>query len=387
MKKRLLISAVCVLLLGFVVFHWSQGEGEQSHSSRSDLISLHELEKVPEGEGQAIEESNKAMLSFLRKQYLQKTPQKDPGSGIVLRGTRRGVHPKAHGCVIGKFTINNNLSAQDRAGIFQPGYEYDAIVRYSNASPKPSDNDSGADSRGMAIKVLNINAEHVLKGDLSDNSQDFTLNSTDTFFADTAENYARFFKIALLEADTFSDAATQYILKVASSFELGLTWRIFNAFQKIQSVEMTNPLAGSYFSISPFQHGAGSRAPLVKYAVTPCGGEWRESVNPQEKNFLRQSLKNFIHDKDACFRFFIQYRTADSLQVEDLTQPWDPKVAPFKEVARLRLPKQDLMDDLKCENLVFNSWNALPAHKPVGGINRLRLAAYLASIKERRDTR
>ncbi len=37
-----------------------------------------------------------------------------------------------------------------------------------------------------------------------------------------------------------------------------------------------------------------------------------------------------------------------------------------------------------CEHMVFNPWNCLPEHGPLGSVNRMRLAVYLASRQVRR---
>ena len=37
-----------------------------------------------------------------------------------------------------------------------------------------------------------------------------------------------------------------------------------------------------------------------------------------------------------------------------------------------------------CEHMVFNPWNRLPEHRLLGGVNRMRLADYLASRQVRR---
>jgi hypothetical protein len=34
--------------------------------------------------------------------------------------------------------------------------------------------------------------------------------------------------------------------------------------------------------------------------------------------------------------------------------------------------------------MVFNPWNCLPEHRPLGSVNRMRLAVYLASRQVRR---
>ena len=37
-----------------------------------------------------------------------------------------------------------------------------------------------------------------------------------------------------------------------------------------------------------------------------------------------------------------------------------------------------------CEHMVFNPWNCLREHRPLGGVNRMRLAVCLASRQVRR---
>lgn len=54
--------------------------------------------------------------------------------------------------------------------------------------------------------------------------------------------------------------------------------------------------------------------------------------------------------------------------------------SPFVTVATLKVPPQDFdsrEQNLFCDNLSYNPWHALPEHRPLGGINRLRQAVYL----------
>ncbi|MBE0437611.1 MAG: hypothetical protein IBX56_17630 [Methylomicrobium sp.] len=77
----------------------------------------------------------------------------------------RGVHPKSHGCVKATFTINADIPP---VGLFaEPGKQFDAVIRFSNASvlvgPDTTEIDPATQkeveehgSRGMAIKVFNV---------------------------------------------------------------------------------------------------------------------------------------------------------------------------------------------------------------------------------------
>ena len=77
--------------------------------------------------------------------------------------------------------------------------------------------------------------------------------------------------------------------------------------------------------------------------------------------------------------FLIQPRTSAKLNVEDASTEWTEAEAPFHKVATIRIPQQEFDTPEQhqfCENLSFTPWHALPDHKPLGGINRLRRVIY-----------
>ena len=91
----------------------------------------------------------------------------------------------------------------------------------------------------------------------------------------------------------------------------------------------------------------------------------------------------------ACFALQVQRQNPDYyMPIEDPSVEWDEKIAPFETVADIRLPAQDFdstEQNLFCDNLSFNPWHALPEHRPIGGINRLRKAVYEAVSVYRHD--
>jgi hypothetical protein len=77
------------------------------------------------------------------------------------------------------------------------------------------------------------------------------------------------------------------------------------------------------------------------------------------------------------------------MPIEDPTVEWDERDSPYVEVARLAIPAQEFSTDAQnrfCEQLQFAPWHALPDHRPVGALNRARLAVYRA-VSDRRHTR
>ncbi|HYI81948.1 MAG TPA: catalase, partial [Acetobacteraceae bacterium] len=97
-------------------------------------------------------------------------------------------------------------------------------------------------------------------------------------------------------------------------------------------------------------------------------------------NFLRANLARHLAKAEARFEFMVQPRTdADAMPIEDPRVEWDEAASPFVPVAALTIPRQDFDTaerDAFGENLSFTPWHCLEAHRPLGGINRVRRTVY-----------
>ena len=94
----------------------------------------------------------------------------------------RQIHTKMHGCVKAAFTIELNLPAELKIGVFSQEKTYHAWVRFSNANTKPKA-DKKKDVRGVAIKLMGVPGEKILNDEHLQNTQDFLLMNTETFFS------------------------------------------------------------------------------------------------------------------------------------------------------------------------------------------------------------
>jgi hypothetical protein len=77
--------------------------------------------------------------------------------------------------------------------------------------------------------------------------------------------------------------------------------------------------------------------------------------------------------------FLVQPRTSNAMDVEDSMTEWKEAQAPFYQVATILIPQQNFdtsEQNAFCENLSFSPWHALPDHKPLGIVNRLRKVIY-----------
>lgn len=292
----------------------------------------------------------------IRKQYV---------NGLA----RRDAHPKAHGCVKATFAVRDDLPADLQAGVFQPGAQYQGVIRFSNGSPNAAGDDHSGDTRGMAIKLYGVNGKKLVEDPAAPDAQDFVQISSPYFFVNDSHGYTDFFQ----RVD--SGSLTQ-MLKIP--YILGLDGTINAA--KMLAQKINNPLDVTYYSVTPYQLGLGDARSAVKYSATPCTAPPDSSEDEDGgPNFLRHAMQERLDQGAACFDFRVQTRPDDSFSVEDVITEWDQDAAPFVPVATITIPAQefDTADqNATCEALSFNPWHALPEHKPLGTINRMRRFVY-----------
>lgn len=341
------------------------------------------IETVPDGERAQIQEIAELMVKLLEQRY-------GPGKPFL-----RGVHSKAHGCARATFTVCPDLPEHLRVGAFAvPGATYEAVVRFSNAAALvgPDVQDLVKDgvksrlhgSRGMAIKLRGLRANS-LAGDEPD-TQDFLMVNFPVFpFANVAD-YLVLTKAQLQHKDdgrlVFQTFAEE-LAKNGGGLRAKAAGEISAAIQQTATID---PLASRYFSAAPFMFGPDR---VMKFGVTPTSSVPETPLaDSLDENYLRLALAKRLGESDASFDFAVQVRApSNDAHIEDVTKKWDEANEPFQSVATITIPRQavDGPDEVShCESLFFTPWHSLPEHRPIGGINRLRLAAYQASVNRRR---
>ncbi|HEX7191771.1 MAG TPA: LodA/GoxA family CTQ-dependent oxidase, partial [Thermoanaerobaculia bacterium] len=106
-------------------------------------------------------------------------------------------------------------------------------------------------------------------------------------------------------------------------------------------------------------------------------------------NYLALDLTNRLRRGEARFRFMVQLQTNDrEMPVDKATVRWSEDKSEPVHVATLILPRQDVDANGQAgygENLSFNPWHSIAAHKPLGSISDARKVVYHASAAVRRD--
>lgn len=316
---------------------------------------------------------NEELLAQNIAQVIEKSIREQYTAGNALRDA----HPKAHGCVRADFHVSKNIPAQFAKGMFIPDRSYQAWIRFSNASNDASNADIKKDARGIAIKILGVSGQKILESEKQATTQDFIMINHPVFFANDAKRYLSFMN------DVNSH---NMVRKLHIPFALGFKGTM-NALGARNS-QIANPLYARYWSMVPYQLGLGNDRQAVKYSVRACSMQPNNLPKNPSHDFLREALKKTLQSTDACMEFLIQPRTSNQMLVEDSMTEWDEKAAPFYQVATIHIPKQnfDTPEQNKfCENLSFTPWHALPEHKPLGAVNRMRKVIYENISRVRHD--
>lgn len=352
------------------------GCSETLHSQRtipiktsSESIAYPEVDTVL---GEKLQ-PNEDVLTQNIAQVIEKSIREQYTAGNALRDA----HPKAHGCVRAEFHVSKNIPVQFAKGVFIPDQSYQAWIRFSNASNDATSADIDKDARGIAIKLLGVSGTKILESEKQATTQDFIMINHPVFFANDAKRYLSFIN------DVNSH---NMIRKLHILFALGFKGTM-NALGARNS-QIANPLYARYWSMVPYQLGLGNDRQAVKYSVRACSVTANNLPKNPSHDFLREALKNTLQQTDACMEFLIQPRTSNKMLVEDSMTEWDEKAAPFYQVATIHIPKQnfDTPEQNKfCENLSFTPWHALPAHKPLGAVNRMRKVIYENISRVRHD--
>lgn len=396
----------------------------------TDDVKGLDVEEIPKGEEQMI-----AQVAAMTKQlqHIRAKSEALGQKGNVLRG----VHPKSHGCLVGRFTVNPKLRKRMRVGLFrEPGKTFKCLLRYSNAAVSIApDLQGGNGSRGLAVKVLDAGRRALIK-DQNGVSQDFLMINTREFAFANVADYLRTTmalmsdtangvdgRIFFLPAQLFARKAMDHLgnllpagpnedeetVRLRKIFDQVKDTPLFQPFgpaemagtlksaaivQKIQATPVRNPLEVAYFTASPTRFG---RRRIARFSVEPLNGPLPQApITPEEAealgtDYLAKAVEKTIA-QGAAITFRVKAQVIHPVElegrtelIEDATVAWDPEEFEPVELAKITVDPADQPKELvdACKTERFTPWHCLPAHEPIGGINRLRKPVYETSGDQR----
>jgi hypothetical protein len=288
----------------------------------------------------------------------------------------RDAHAKAHGCVRAELSVLPTLAPELRHGVLsEPGKTWQAWMRLSNGNALQQFDNVG-DARGMALKLLDVPGDKLLASDRNATDQDFVMINHPVFFVRDVAEFKQFFA---------AKASGKRVLAFFPSWD-PRSWELRHLIIALQTLApaLASPVATTYNSITPFKLGPHH----IKYRVIPAPQDCPSYQLPDQNQDLPNFLRSALHQQlaldrmPACFALQVQRQNPQHyMPIEDTSVQWDESIAPFETVATIKVPGQDFdstEQNLFCDNLSFNTWHSLPAHRPIGGINRLRKDVYEA---------
>ena len=309
-------------------------------------------------------EEHAQFLSFAQQiQAIQKEAAADHNQPI-----QRGFHAKSHACLDGELRLDHRRDPRTRFGVFADnGPPRRVVVRFSNGVGWRQ-GDAELDARGLAVKVLGVPGPKYLPDEQS--TQDFLMTNSPVPVGRDAVEFMKF---------------AHANVKGRTS---GLFFLMGHASTAAQALSRTNAVDSMvterFWSGGAFHLGAHQ---AVKLSTRPCDLRMVREPKRDNGDYLRADLVAAARD-GVCMALYVQFQT-DPVRtpIENASKIWEETDSPIIPVGKIVMPPQtvDPGATAACDKLSFSPWHAMPAHKPMGHINRARRYVYDASRAQRAD--
>ncbi|ATL26549.1 peroxidase family protein [Streptomyces formicae] len=325
-------------------------------------------------------EAERLLFERLAQELMKVQEKNRRGAGAATPG--RAFHEKAAlGVENARLRFHDELPDALRQGFAQPGAEYAATVRLSNASGIRQA-DGAPDLRGAAVRVT-VSARE---------SHDLLATNHPVSHARDAREFVAFAK-AMAGATTPLRKAVGLLVKLPLAVGLSTAARMRRNVRAAARHTVESLAGETYWSRGAILWG---EAGPVRYLLRPTGSATTAKAGSgrRDPQYLRRELETRLARQDVAFELCVQ-RYADAVRtpVEDGSVEWLESVAPALPVATLTVPSQDLdtaearAAGGRVEVIGFNPWYTTDDFRPLGNLNRARKAAYEASAAYRHGLR
>lgn len=310
------------------------------------------------------------------------------------RPLRRATHAKGV-CARAVFEVLDVAQGRDPAlaarltkGIYAKPGKYPATVRFSNADPNVNA-DSKPDVRALSFSVelapagAAVAGAHVVR-------QDYSLQSAPTLPINDVHAFVVLAKVL----GASSQAGALWSLPFRD--KLIFTQAMFRAQRQThQPIRPYQQLR--YWSNVPFRHGSED---VVKYSASPGAANPARPLEKGNPNALQDEMIRHLNEDAtmSSFDFGFQFLDTENMiyrgkrrdanfWIENAAIEWQEAQAPFHTVARLTLLPRSQLSAAASEAMYIDvTGNSTPDSAPLGGVNRARWYAEVASRKARTGT-
>jgi hypothetical protein len=288
-------------------------------------------------------------------------------------GTGRALHRKQIAGLSARFDVAEGVVDPARHGLFEKPGSHDAWIRMSNATMNVRP-DSEPDVHGLAIKVLGVSGAGAL-GTGPTSNQDFALINVPGFSSGNAAHFAG----VIIALSNGRNAAFRYLFRAYGPIGALRAARRGTSLLKTQFTGFATEPFFSAAAISVGPYAARIRlVPRQHDALADARADWAAD------------MRRHLNAGEVAYDVQLQFYTDEATTpIENAAAVWAESESPYHTVARLTIPQQDPESEAgqalskKIDASVFDPWNALMEHRPLGDIMRARKVVYLASERER----
>jgi catalase len=307
--------------------------------------------------------------------------------GDRARHGARAVHAKSHGLLKAELRVSDSLPEEFRQGLFAKAARYPAIIRFST-NPGDVLPDRISTPRGMAIKVIGAEGE-MLEGHEGNVTQDFVCVNAKAFNAPDAAGFLT--QLKLLE----HHATDSQTLKQAVSTTARIAEQALELFGKESAAlkgfghPETQLLGETFSTVAPLRFGDY----IAKIALVPAFENLKALTGKHlehagDFSAIRDAVVKFFASETAVWDVQAQLCTdLAKMPVEKADVLWPEEESRYVTVGTLTAVAQEAYSAERRvfidEQLSFNPWHGLAAHRPLGNIMRARKKAYEASSQYR----
>lgn len=321
----------------------------------------------------------------LTKQIVTRMAAKQAADAERHRHAHRDAHAKSHAVIKGRLTVHRDLPKELAQGIFATPRDYEIVARLSSAA-SDIQSDAIPQPRGFAVKVIDVDGDR-LSPELGGANQDFLMVNFPTLAFGTIPKYQQL--LGILEAKAAGPEALQQLAAAAARGVKSAVEALgghANATLDGLARDQNHPLGETYHTQAALRFGDY----IAKLSIAPTGAV--ADLHGQQVagcySAMRDALTEWFATNGATFDLRAQLCTdLDAMPVEDAAVLWDAAASPHRTIATLRFDPQDSYSPARQvggdDHLAFNPWNGVEAHRPLGGIMRIRKAAYESSSAQR----
>ncbi|MFD9053182.1 catalase family protein [Streptomyces zaomyceticus] len=315
---------------------------------------------------------------------------KDEGAGRALRGA----HAESFGLVAAELTVLDGLPTEYAQGLFAQPRSYPAVVRYSNGVAHIRADRFLGPILGMGIKLFDVPGKSLLDGEKS-GTFDIPLVNSPVFFSNTARDYVTTQRLLQDLPDSLATHASrnkvleQLLTSGGTAEPDEWRWDELLAFVSLLNIKRQHLFLYRYYNIGAVRFGRH----IARLRVSPTSDTsgsvvHREVDTNTEDEPFRRTLVAEASERSHTFVLEAQLNTSLSVMpVDNSSVAWPEALSPFRAVARISIPTQDITDERNidaADATAINPWRTRTEHEPLGELNRLRREVYRRSAELRR---